>query len=340
MRTLRFLVFIFLAFVPYLCFAQQQSNWDETLDRYELICERCLELKRNQEAGQNVPKESISSLKTQLTMLRNSLLQVQGQMSAAQKARFNMIRQRFGENPAAKTISSTKLVKEAKAPDKKTEKEPVATADEIKIRDTIPSLKLTGVDTGNLVGKADVPVLPDKIEPLKFDKEQQNTKRRNEYLIAAQAAVYPLQSYGLMAGILLKADNNVCWGAYIKGLSDFRFKKITPGYSCDPSGTMDNGKKVWTDGETTGRRFSFSVGGIARLGTHFGLYLGAGYGSSQYYLKDVNDVWVSVSGISARGVILEAGINGFFGRHFYASAGVSSTAFRYIEPQLGIGIRF
>lgn len=143
-----------------------------------------------------------------------------------------------------------------------------------------------------------------------------------------------------MAGILLNTGNKVCFGAYVKGLSDFRFNKITPGYSCDPSGTMDNGAKVWTDGRTTSRRVAFSAGGMARIGSHFGLYLGAGYGSSLYYLKDVSDVWVSVSGISAHGVILESGINGFFGKHFYASAGVSSTAFRYVEPQIGIGLRF
>ena len=143
-----------------------------------------------------------------------------------------------------------------------------------------------------------------------------------------------------MAGILLNAGNPVCFGAYVKGLSDFRLKKIIPEYSCGPDGTMDNGKKVWTEGETSGRRFSITAGGMARIGSHFGLYLGAGYGSSLFYIKDVNDAWVSVSGISVRGITLEAGINGFFWRHFYASAGVCTTAFRYIEPQLGIGFRF
>ncbi len=340
MNNLRLLVFLFLTFAPYYCFAQRQSNWDETLDRYEVICERCLELKRNREAGQSVPKESISSLKTQLIMLRNSLLQVQGQMSAAQKARFNMIRQRFGDVPTIREPENPPVPKQERTQGKeRTSTAQAFPVPEPERAELSPAPSVKALETTLAAGTPKFSVST-VCELKKSDFNIPSpTKRGPEFLFGVQVGLCPLQSYGIMVGILPNPGNDVRVGAYVKALSDFKFKNISPAYTCKSDGTVEDGKKIWTNGATESRRFSFCAGGMVRFGSYIGVYAGVGYGDTRYFLQDVNDVWAKVSDLSHSGLCVEAGVTGFLGKHFYVGAGISATSFRYLEPQVTFGYR-
>ena len=334
-------------FVIFLCqgisLAGQQSNWDVALDRYELICERCLELKRNQDSGMILEKESITSLRTQLTMLRNNLLEVQGQMSNAQKARFDMIRQRFESRFSAKPNLQKKTTSKVIAPLQEKKKQKV---DFNVPSDSISQIIRTGIDTlsiihANAIGTKVILSSPPTrlIIPAPYHKYMP-PKHEIRYLIGLQGTIYPLKSFGMMLGVLTETKGTISLGGYAKCLSDFKFKEITPSYFCKSDGTTPDGKKVWTYGETASRRFSAAAGVLMSVGRYCGFNLGVGYGSSRHYIKDISGNWAQIADKSATGFTVEIGALFFPGKHFWANIGISTTAFRYLEPQLAFGFSF
>lgn len=343
MNSIRKLFFFVFFFCSGICQAQQQSVWDAVLDRYELICERCLELKKSQESGKILEKESISSLRTQLAMLRNNLFEVQDQMSKAQKARFDMIRQRFEDRfttmPNLQKKTTSKVV--APLPEKKKQKIVLDVP-----QDSTSRIVRTGIDTlpivhANTFGtKAMLSSPPTRlIIPAPYHNLMP-PKPEIRYLIGLQGTIYPLKSFGMMLGVLTETKGTISLGGYAKCLSDFKFKGITPSYFCKSDGTTPDGKKVWTDGETAGRRFSAAAGVLMSVGRYCGFNLGVGYGSARHYIKDISGNWVQISDKSASGFAVEIGALFFPGKHFWANIGISTTVFRYFEPQLAFGFSF
>ena len=72
-----------------------ETPWEDLLDRYELICRKCIALKQRQEAGEQIPSRQLLSLMDQLETLRGELKQVSDKMPAAAKRRFYSIREMY-----------------------------------------------------------------------------------------------------------------------------------------------------------------------------------------------------------------------------------------------------
>ena len=71
------------------------------LDRYEILCQECLDLKRQADSGKEIPKHRFSKLIRELNSLKSELKEASGQMSEEQEERFALIRDRFleAQNP-------------------------------------------------------------------------------------------------------------------------------------------------------------------------------------------------------------------------------------------------
>lgn len=72
-----------------------QTDWDKVLDRYEALCDQCIDLKLRAESGEKVSGAEFSRLVGNLNNLRKLLREDSGSMSPAQRARFGRIRDRY-----------------------------------------------------------------------------------------------------------------------------------------------------------------------------------------------------------------------------------------------------
>ena len=72
-----------------------QTDWDKVLDRYEALCNQCIDLKLRAESGEKVSGAEFSRLVGNLNNLRKLLREDSGSMSQAQRSRFSRIRDRY-----------------------------------------------------------------------------------------------------------------------------------------------------------------------------------------------------------------------------------------------------
>lgn len=344
MRRLTIIILtVILIHAPF-CNAQKQSNWDEALDRYELLCQRCLELMDQQKNGAVIPRESITSLVTQLSLLKNTLSEARGSMTAAQKSRFDLIRRKFSGSGAAAS-KQTKKAQETKpsaaqsrlagadnhkAPEP-SPKENVAeshseTREHIELPSTLIGLQDAGAEAQTLSG----------YDLIKTDaKPQRMEKRSTQFLAALQAGVFPDLSYGGLVGFMPGK-----FGAYLKYRNDFHARGEAASYTCDAEGYTPQSVKIWPDGTERRSRTAATAGAIWRPWERAAFYAGAGYGTRYYDIRDIGGNWARVSDLSAKGLSIDIGAMFMPGRHFFAGAGIDFTAFRYTDLELTIGLRF
>lgn len=152
----------------------------------------------------------------------------------------------------------------------------------------------------------------------------------DEFMAIATAGVYPQFSYGLMLGYVKR------FGGYVKFRSDF--VSVTPAYSCDRYGITDGGV-IWTTGAQLKSRLLATGGALFRVAKWLYPYVGAGYGSRNVYWRDCERQWAQVMDFSCKGIELEVGAIFKFGP-VAISAGVSNTALKYSEVEVGVGVMF
>ncbi|MCQ2180191.1 MAG: hypothetical protein MJY91_08855 [Bacteroidales bacterium] len=336
MRICKIIMSALLLLCTSLAFAQQ-NNWDEVLDRYELLCERCLELKKQQQVGVEVPRESLMSLATQLSSLKRTLKEAKGKMSAAQQARFDMIRKQFGSTGTAQSTPMEEKVSKTSAkavakPCQITELElPVRVPYTPKIH-AIPMLSDTsGVLAFSAKGLSSSGIIAAKA----ITEHQYAGQSRPKFFVSAQASIFPALSYGLAAGSVWKH-----WGVYAKGRYDMCFSIPAPSYNCNSRGAIENGGKFVQGGKEAQRRIVGTAGIIHRFGKIPGIYCGIGYGMYSYMAQDAEGKWARVSDLSTQGAAFDIGVCLFTDRYFTASAGICTTGLRYSELEMSVGIVF
>lgn len=320
--------------------AQEQNNWDQSLDRYELICERCLELRRQEQSGHRISQESLSSLMVQLTMLRSSLSAAQGKMSAAQKARFEMIRRRLGQNsepepPEVPTAIPAKLPSSA-ARSEVAKLDPAPSEE----RKPFPGIRILESPV------PDVALLQSEVRPLQFPVSQgfinpeplEEMPRAITYLVAVQLGAFPDFSGGLMLGAAFSG-----LGVYASGRSSFS-KKVAAAYSCDSAGEIIasggvSPGRIWADGRRLVSRNVVSAGIYAFPGRLLSPYAGLGYGMRRYLVGDTDGRWACVKDCSVSGMNLDFGLMLRTGR-FVAGIGVDYTLPSFADFTLSLGFSF
>lgn len=152
----------------------------------------------------------------------------------------------------------------------------------------------------------------------------------SKILAMASVSVFPQMSYGAMLGYVKKV------GGYAKFRSDF--SSVTPSYDCVSDGTFDGGL-FWASGRQKKSRMQATAGVLFRISKSVYPYVGAGYGSRGVYWEDHSGSWAQVTDYSCKGVAAEAGMIFKLGP-VAVSAGVSTTAFKYCEAEVGIGVMF
>lgn len=143
-------------------------------------------------------------------------------------------------------------------------------------------------------------------------------------------------SYGLMLGYVDR------FGGYLKFRSDF--KRITSTNlrerrsltECNSNGETADGY-IWTTGNYEKNRMQATGGVIMRFCSWLYGYAGAGYGYADVWWEDYFGEWMRVTDLSAKGIAAEGGLIFKVGP-VSLSAGVSTTAFKYSELEVGIGI--
>ena len=92
----RFFAVILFVFSCVALYAQDR-RWDVALDQYQQICNECIDLRARSAAGESIPVASVAQLLSKLSSLRGTLQEARGQMTPAQRLRFESIRMRYEE---------------------------------------------------------------------------------------------------------------------------------------------------------------------------------------------------------------------------------------------------
>ena len=130
-------------------------------------------------------------------------------------------------------------------------------------------------------------------------------------------------SYGLMLGYVDR------FGGYLKFRSDF--KRITS------INLREKRSSKECNSNYEKNRMQATGGVIMRFCSWLYGYAGAGYGYADVWWEDYFGEWMRVTDLSAKGIAAEGGLIFKVGP-VSLSAGVSTTAFKYSELEVGIGI--
>ena len=293
----------------------QSGRWDSALDRYEDICNRCIDLRQRSLSGEAVQASSVTVLLSQLAALRNNLQEAAGEMSPSQRARFESIRLRYAE--AFGAPPGTRSFFESIVPSS-----------------SLPALTLsqpafTGAVQSQLLGRFSTGLPQVKLDNAGSSADHHCLR----FGILAFGSFPPLQP-----GLMTRVDFRRV-GFFVKGTISL----IPMGdYACLSDGTTESGF-IWTTGQERTGVSSLSVGGTCAIADSpsFALrvYVGAGLGKRTVQWEDASGSWAQVSDLSSSGLSADAGILFDFG-HLSFMAGLSSLSFQTAQCDLGIGFRF
>ncbi|MGM9791446.1 MAG: hypothetical protein ACI3Y4_03470 [Candidatus Cryptobacteroides sp.] len=327
-----------------LTFASPKArNWDKVLDRYELLCEKCLELKRLSDSGQDIPKHKFSKLIKELNALKNEVRDASGQMSEEQAERFASIRDRFLEAQGARkretqpippapavqapAMAPPQIIVLQKPVTRQLPPPPINPEDYVV---ELPQNPITGpqlLDWEQCDG-LEIPM------PEKKPASKSMLLGRKNYLSGIVCiSIYPKPSYGLLLA-LDPLESRL--GAYVRASSNFAPRGY--GYDCLSDGTTSYGT-IWTSGEVSYFTAQASLGPCYRLNNWLRLYGGLGYGTALTLWEDSSGGWARVLDRSPRGLLFEAGTIFNLGRVNF-SLSYTCTALRLSELQLGLGYNF
>lgn len=344
-----------------LCFHQQvycqdQGNWDRTLDRYELICERCIELLEQKRSGKDVAQESLSSLLTQLSLLKSSLNEADKQMSPAQKMRFEMIRRRFatiqtgnsdpsGSNFGSRTGRTGKNVTETTAKQGPVAKTTIASSPSLADRHFTPPLPRISssflVKVPIVQNQALNALAPKRLTSGSIDRLPDTgstsliapSSPKYEILAGLQVGAFPTITLGGFAAFCPGR-----YGIYLEGRTDLAGRPPEYSFSLNSDGRIDGGGRIWSDGERIKKRIVATTGAIFKAGP-MAVYAGAGYGYYRCFIKETNEQWGFINDLSTKGLSLDIGIMTNLGKHLFAGAGACVTGFKYSELEITLGLR-
>lgn len=316
-------------------------DWDAVLDKYERLCDRCLELKKQEKAGQAVSKRALRQLMKELSSLKNELKEGSGKMSIAQRERFQRIRSKILSEPtqvpvSSPSISSVATVAAASFPAPSPPSPPASPTPE-------PEPELPS-------GPAPVPQIHVRM-PVKAEYNEPDSLRvpqikdavpatrsqllGRKFFVSgiASTCIYPKSSFGIMCAV---DPTDYLWGAYARFSSNYQSRGYD--YDCLSNGDTGSGA-IWTSGESLYSTWLWAVGPCYRLKPWLRVYAGLGYGKVRTYWEDSSGYWARVTDLSPEGLLLDAGSLFSLGK-LELNAGISVTAFRLASFHIGIGYNF
>lgn len=313
--ALRYLLPFFLLFISWTAFSQN-TNWDTALDMYEDICEQCLDLREQSQAGKSVSVTSLRNLLSQLSSLRSSLMNSVGEMSTLQRIRFEYIRLRYADAIGEDIETS------------RTELPAVA----LSSIEPIPSayVQYPKIDTLKLIDKTENIIIPGE--------------RKNPHFALLLYASMPVSSPGIVARLDFEKVGIYAKGS-LRSVSDYS-------YECNTDGKYLDGGNIWTTGNESYGAFALSAGvSYAAIDIDSPLsfvlrpYAGLGCSRKTVLWEDMSGEWAKVKDLSELGLSLDAGCFIDLGNISFM-AGIStfplsaSSSISDFRAEFGLGIVF
>ena len=304
--ALRHIICTIFALMPALSsFSQtsgtRQSETDSLMNRYELICRDCIDMKTMVSSGKSVPKKHAIEMIDRFVELNSLIRSRHNSLTPEQLIRFEAINKWFstGTRPLALDHMRMETVSAIDMPE--------------------PRLELTDINV--------VPAQSAKDSP----KSTVISKKKTNAIILADISV-PDFSYGAMIG-LQKGK----WGGFIKFRSNYL--STDHSYTCKSNGTIGSASPFWSNGKSTASRLTACGGLIYGFTDWLNLYAGAGYGHSKLFWQDIDNKWALVQDCSFKGVAVELGLTASW-KMLTVGAGVSSINLRTATCDILLGICF
>ena len=353
-----------------------QTDWDKVLDRYEALCNQCIDLKLRAESGEKVSGAEFSRLIGNLNNLRKLLREDSGSMSPAQRSRFSRIRDRysnvFGKGSRTKVRVNADEASglgagEVSHAENRTEKQAGAQAGYGLAGSHGKNTKYAGersdsghdaVNQGVNGGTEERGVagstlyIPETLSTSGLTAEafsfgtmniiqrykgiDPNHKREPRGIAVGAAGMVAAAPEFLYGGMVSVVFRKNDWGAYAKYLSDYQSNSSS--YNCTSDGKFSGGK-MWLSGNTRTSSYMFSAGARKVIWKGLGAFAGVGYGAHSVYWEDVSGNWAKVTDSSVNGAIIEAGVS-YTLKPVEFFVGVSTISFGYNSLECGIGLRF
>lgn len=344
---------IFLTFF-FFCFnaegASIGKNWDRILDKYEALCNECIDMKSRVEAGEKISSKDISKLLNSLGKIREELKGGSGSMTHEQIERFESIRAAYTSAfaPQQEVVNSEETAEpsqdiraevRSQTSDKKSA-EPKAVKQEpraatVRRESEEPRAETAKREFKEIPQMAVMSSLVESRDRISIVIERTEISPRYEeqrtlsISTSAIVSVLPDPAYGLMITL---AGRDAMWGGYAKFISNF--KNTAYGYDC-----ISTDESLWLSGNSSIALHQFSAGVTRRIGENFGAFAGMGYGSYTTTWEDSFGEWMRVTDHSTKGLLLEAGLSWTSGKVSF-TGGVSITELHYTNLFLGIGLQF
>ena len=142
----------------------------------------------------------------------------------------------------------------------------------------------------------------------------------------------PQTSFGLTVGQVKQL------GWYVSAMTNFNFTKSD--LTCDANGAINGNEYLsYSFTEKSSSRWSFTAGGLCKLGSPIYLYAGLGYGQRTSLWKTDGGQWVAPTDDTYKGLTLEAGLMAHI-KGFSISAGATVMGAKYMECKIGVGYCF
>ena len=277
--------------------AQEVSSMDAELLRYETLCQECLELKSRIGYGETVSRRQAESMIEDFVSMNARLKGVKHEMTAAQRIRFDAIGVWFSTGKKPQVQSAPSL-------------EALPTPPHQLIMTTTPKTdEICRVDHSH-----DIPGRQDYLR---------------KFILADITC--PDMSYGMMAGLQGRR-----WGGFLHFRSDFAKTPETL-YECLSDGSLLNGGKIWTSGDTRSSNLYITGGALMQVADWLSVYAGTGYGRRTLAWQDIDGNWARVSDWSHEGLTIDAGLL-LSWRNLAFSTGLSTLSFKTCTFSLGIGV--
>lgn len=351
-----------------------QTDWDKVLDRYEALCNQCIDLKLRAESGEKVSGAEFSRLIGNLNNLRKLLREDSGSMSPAQRSRFSRIRDRYSDifgkgsrtkvrvNADEASVSGSEEVSHA---ENRTEKQAQAGyglagshGENTKYTGERSDSGYNAVNQGvnDIIGERGAAgstlYIPETLSTSGLTAEafsfgtmniiqrnksiDPNPKREPRRIAVGAAGMVAAAPEFLYGGMVSVVFRKNDWGAYAKYLSDYQSNSSA--YNCTSDGKFSGGK-MWLSGNTRTSSYMFSAGARKVIWKGLGAFAGVGYGAHSVYWEDVSGNWAKVTDSSVNGAIIEAGVS-YTLKPVEFFVGVSTISFGYNSLECGIGLRF
>ena len=110
MRLGRYVMAICLVMLCSTAFCQQRDSRDKALDRYDVVCNRLIELRDALRRGETISNQEVSALRAEVSSIRSNLQKSPEGLTPEQTKRFNRIRRRYNYGHELKELSITKAV--------------------------------------------------------------------------------------------------------------------------------------------------------------------------------------------------------------------------------------